>query len=282
MKIKMRKIKQYKNFLEMKVYLGDTKTKLDGDFDKIIEIIKRDCKPFLDTLKRENVYCEMVNPASRPQALYRGVPTKGDVIERCEIDGKINILYKKSSRKDRRSKDLGGFFTRLFDSIFEFRYHISPRSQGIFTTSLWSTARAYSGMKGGTYLFFPIGDYKMVWSEEVDDLFSALEGEYFFEAIKKYPTIDDDMIDQIKNGKTYTGGYDHLIGESIDVIVDDLKQMSYDRIGDLVSEYQLDNLYDALRSENEITFICDEYYLVDFNSRIIEEFYQNIDPSLIQ
>ena len=113
------------------------------DYNEMLNIIKKDCSNFLK---------EFGNTA-----IYRG--TK-DI-------KKDNTLIRMKSRIDRMPKDTPKHLHDLMDELFKKYHGWKARSEGVFVTKYFSDAEAY----GTPALFFPKGNYKYLWSEDIDDLY---------------------------------------------------------------------------------------------------------------
>ena len=113
----------------------------ENNVEEIVEIIKRDCKPFLKEFNKP---------------LYRGTHKK------IKED-----IVKIIPRTDRRPKDLSIEWHEWGDKYFLERFGWKARSEGVFTSfSEWFASRY-----GKSYLFFPIGKYKYVYSKNIMDFY---------------------------------------------------------------------------------------------------------------
>jgi hypothetical protein len=120
---------------------------INEESDDFIEIIKRDCKPFIDEFTSNNII------------LFRGTKKKIDVIERMQ------------RRNDRRPKDLPIELHDILDKIFKKKFGWKARSQCVFASS------NHIGIKvnyGTPYFFFPIGKYRYTFCKGVDDIFDLM------------------------------------------------------------------------------------------------------------
>lgn len=107
---------------------------------RIAEIIKKDCKPYLKEIGN--------------LSLYRGMFAEN------------RPFVKKISRTDRKPKDSSLVSHKIMDNIFKKKYGWKARSEGVFVTGDRSITHAY----GITYIYFPIGKYKYLWSPNIHDL----------------------------------------------------------------------------------------------------------------
>ena len=123
-----------------------------------------------------------------------------------------------------------------------FGFGIKLRSEGVFATKDPKDAKVYSGYdnirkRRQPYLFFPIGDYQYFYNPDVYDLYWEIRDQDWY--------------------------YNYLTNDNI--------ELDIEQIEDLVNGYEKGNFKDI--TYQEITFICDEYYLVDdvFLFKILEK-----------
>jgi hypothetical protein len=188
------------------------------NFTDIINILERDCKPFLDEVKTNNI-----------GPIFRGTQLVNNT-GYYKVDG----LYKRQVRQDREPRDTKEDISKLIDDCFEEKFGVRVRSKGVFTT------KKKIGTYGTPYLFFPIGEYKYYWNPLYYDLYAS---------IKNMDWYNPNRIKKIFN--YFKGSLKNNIKKFID-------------------SYQSDGLKD--NKDQEITFICKEYYLVDpaFYSQYLE------------
>ena len=80
---------------------------------------------------------------------------------------------------------------RDIDNVFDEDFGVRPRTQGAFTTGSYADAGTY----GKPYLFFPIGEYKYIWSDRVKDMWIN---------VRDMPSRnDDERHEEYKEEKTY-------------------------------------------------------------------------------
>ena len=175
----------------------------DADFEKTYDILKRDCLKFLKE--------------SKGLLLYRG--TNKGVSDR---------IVKRSVRQNRLPLDMPLDYHREFDKELYKKFHWYPRTQGVFATS----DSLEAGNFGLSYLFFPIGNYKYVWSSSYYDIWVKFK--------QAFPEIYS------SSSTSYKHKEDHLKW-----------------IKNAVSTYINNKLYDAIVAGHEISFKCDNYYLVN-------------------
>jgi len=242
--------------------------------DNTIYLIKRDCEPFIQDLKNEetNVY-DMIGNV---RVFYRGVRDRGDVVlkssELFKGDNDSYITSIKKVRDNRNPKDMGDKITDWFDEAFGEKFGLNPRRKGVFVSPKRIIASAYADHMIGALLFFPKGDYKILYSKDVDDLFSEIEDRLWFEYFRN-PSVE--MLEEFHDG--YYDGYPDLVGKPFDDIIESLENEAKNEINELVSSYRTYGLKESLESGNEITFFCEDYYLVTPHDDLISEFYGNND-----
>lgn len=160
----------------------------NDDFKNVIEILERDCKPFLDEVKSNNI-----------EPIFRSV-------ERIKLD-EIGMI-KKLCRTDRRPLSTAVSVSNQLDDLFLDKFGVKLRSNGVFTS------KRKELLYGNPYIFFPIGNYKYYWSTEVNDLYAKL-------VFTSQPL--EDLVDTYQDNDLKSAGY------------------------------------------QEITFVCDEYYLIGYS-----------------
>lgn len=187
----MRYIFNYKNFklnesvvlsIRMDTYeesLSNSYTTESHSFDDIVEILEKDCSEFISELV-----------SSGGDLLFRGIKSLDSVVvmDNESIDG----LWVKSARRDRRTLDTNTVVSDLFDDKFDDKFGMRLRSQGVFTTKDPLDATSYSKYHSDikrrkSYIFFPIGYYEYFWSPKIDDLFSDIENEPWYQ----YSNLDE-------------------------------------------------------------------------------------------
>lgn len=133
--------------MKLKRYLieKDSVPLLGYDYLEIIELIKKDCKPYIKALTRPD------------NMLYRFLHAGGD-----RIKGTV--------RKNRKPVDTPLHIHKMIDAQFKKVHGFMPRSQGLFT---WPTMRN-PGDTGNNYLIFPIGNFKTVYHNDIGDLYVTL------------------------------------------------------------------------------------------------------------
>jgi len=129
--------------MRLKQYINEEKSA-----EEIIQILKKDCWPFLSAMKK----------CSGSKNFWRGVIS----------DYSDPGFLKKRVRQDRKPKDIGLDLHKTLDKLFLKKFGWKVRSSGVFATSDMGMAIGY----GELCLFFPIGKFKFVWSQHIDDLWS--------------------------------------------------------------------------------------------------------------
>lgn len=178
----------------------------------------------MKTLKSE-VKRDYLKAVITGKLLYRGVRKDIDSIEKI------------TPRTNRIPRNTGFNTHKLLDELFLKKFGWKARSEGVFVSGNKDEAYGY----GEVYLFFPIGDYKYIWSPVVEDL---------------YLNLDDLM---------RTANYSDIL------IQDKEKADAFSQLLDkeLIPTYKNDDLKRATLVGNEIMFKCNYYYLV--NNKYVKE-----------
>ena len=115
------------------------------------DILKKDCSKFI---KEANGF------------FWRGIWGAQHGLSPSKID------YKSlTPRKDRVSKNTPPEVHHQFDIFFKDTFGWKARSEGAFATRELVHAQGY----GNPWMFFPIGNYKYIYSEDIQDLYDEAE-----------------------------------------------------------------------------------------------------------
>ena len=187
-------------------YITENKT----DFNKI----ENDGKPFLDDLRK------IKKP---PSLLYSGRKSSEDFISR-------------KVRKNRKPKNTPERIHNWLDKWFEYKFGIKARSKSLMADNKKAIASTY----GTPYIIFPVGKYKIIWSEEVPDLYDDIKLQVPKEEIEEVLDKEPREVENLDNS---------LI--------------------EILETYKENNLKKALsigETSFEIMLICDHYYGINTNS----------------
>jgi len=143
------------------------------------------------------------------------------------------IYFEKKRRSSRKPKDTKKAVHTILNKLFKEKFGW-PSRNGVFTKS--GGVDKY----GKSFIFFPIGNYKFVWSPYIDDLFTEIPTMPFI--IQSGKKVDKEKWAQ-KKRKT---------------------------LNTLVNKYKDDNLESAIKSGNEISFKISKYYLLENDPYIRE------------
>ena len=177
----------------------------EDDFRNFVKTIKSNCKKWLQ--------------ATDYRPLYRG---NRDMI-------KFGV---KKVRKSRKAVDMDRANQQQLDKLFKKKFGWSPRSEGMFCVPDESIASTY----GRLGLVFVPGNFKYIWSPEVQDLYGRLR------------TI-----------------HDKLGMEKGDLIPEEESQKLVDMFQDTKLSFALSFPY------SEIMVKCDKYYYI--NNQVIKQQY---------
>lgn len=207
----------------MKLY----EIKNEDDFEKYGELIKQNCKPYLNEI--------------------------GDIDSNSFIlRGMRNIdkqFVEKTVRKDRDPKLTPKPIHDFIDDWFKGNYQIKIRSEGIFGTGDNRRAASY----GKPYAIFPIGNFDYIWSPDIPDLTLRLEA-VIAEALKQEGEKLDSQIDAFDIIKTKYNSQQKLPKQVRVAILKKLRSAKYQKNK---------NLKQAIKSNNEIMINCDKYYAIE-------------------
>ena len=161
--------------------------------EEMANMIKKDCKSFLKEVGENSI--------------YRGYKKQIKTIERIK------------SRSDRKPLGTPKEDHDMLNKMFKKKFGWKARSEGVFCSNDINDVQQY----GIVHLFYPIGQYKYVWSPKVKDLTVNLED---------FDNYEDDF-------------------DTFDEYVEWI-----------ISTYKDTGLKDAISYEHEVSVKCKEYYLV--------------------
>lgn len=145
----------------------------------------------------------------------------------------IKVWSKRKVRQDRKPLETDKRIHDLADKLFQKKFGLKPRSQAAFSFSDLNKGFAFYG---DMMYFYPIGNFKFLWSKEVKDLTLHLtDREHGLFILEPSGEFDDDM---------WTLGAAEKVMKNI------------------VDTYQTTDLHAALKTRHEIAWFCKEYYLV--------------------
>jgi len=268
-------IKSYKLFLE---------SAKKNEVEKIYEMLYSKCRPFIEILKDCN----------DESLFYRGVKFRNTESDKLKEDKYLKCKH----NWDRIPMDTPENIHNLFNNCFEDLFGWPGRS-GVFATKDVHVASSYSSIK--PTLLFPIGEFDYIWSPEVEDFFRELEDQDMLFDYDSYVDMETDnwhcdysegaYYGQwiYKDGEIETGTSDIrdaidkikkiLKNDEIDINKDDFywePEVSLDvyvkseyefnderdiKIDRLLNYYTDTDICNSVREE--VSFKCDEYYLVD-------------------
>ena len=127
----------------------------------MVDMIKRDCRPFLETI--------------------RPIIGTGKCFVR-RIRGSVPFIVKKAARTDRKPLDTDIETHMAFDAAFKDKFGWKARSEGVFTFPAEHYLNAYHGQN----IFYPIGEFKFIYSPKVSDLYVALLDDDPEENVKEF------------------------------------------------------------------------------------------------
>ena len=219
---------RFKEYTEGKYNSDLTHNLADGDAE-ILDLIRNDCAPFL---KYGRIF-------------YRGADFHAP-----------EDLIKKSVRSDRKPRDIPIELHDVLDNAFKRKFGWAVRSSGVFATQDWEHATEF-GID--TYMFFPIGNFKYVWSGAFHDLFGSLE-----------TSFGDDLRAAFADWDTMPEW--ETLYRNLDITkkpTQNLKEIQKE-VGDFIVSRYTDK-YLASSEKSEVTFKCNEYYLLGNKFRTIIE-----------
>lgn len=121
----------------------------------VVDILLRNCMPFM----RDMGYDKTGN---KTKHLLSGRENT-----KLFFEGKI--------RNDRNPKDTPRWLHDMVDNEFQKKFGVKPRSNSIFTIGDYQYAISYGY---SVYIIIPKGKYNIIWSDDINDLYTSLKSAY--------------------------------------------------------------------------------------------------------
>lgn len=143
-------------------------------------------------------------------------------------------FFEKATRRDRKPMDIPLEYHNFIDKWFYRKFGHHYRSGAVF-------AFGVKGTPDRSYSIYPIGNFEIVWSPIVKDLY--------------------EYIDEAEDQVAASGGQSNT--ELSNFLTPILEK----------ANYRKGNMKEAILSENEIMIDCEKYYAVkhDLNKRVVKE-----------
>lgn len=192
-----------------------------------------ECQPFLDEFK--SIY----NSGTK-LPLRRGMVFQPD-----------DHITKIKVNKERTPTNTNMRVHHASDQWFKERFGVKARSQSFFCTASKKASRDY----GFPFLVFPVGQFEVIWSRKVDDLYFHMTERKLIERATGESVDAATAKDMINDPSKIS---DKLLYEAVSGMLDGF-------------DYVKGSLDQALASKNEIMVLCDYYYVAkDDDSAVIE------------
>lgn len=203
--------------------------------NRIIEIIEKDCRPFLKQIKKADGFIYRVS-GRRPGPM-----------------GIIKVSSHIATGRDpsAMNKTIHNLLNQAFEKLFGWKVRdgvpVSGNIDVSDTTGIW----------GLTSIAFPIGDFGFVWSPKIDDLNFDTFTNAPNVSVKDYisSNLNSDEYNEFMKGTQPGLNYDMPLPLQKKIV----KLLEK---GLVLNKYTDGDLKKAVQSDNEIFVICDSYYLV--------------------
>lgn len=263
--------------MKFQQYLKETQLPDIESSKRVTNFLKLNCMPFINELKSTGTHKILFRGSNKP----------------------VKDIARIKPRKDRKPFDTSEYVHRILDNEFKKKFGWKARSEGVFTTA----SEYITGQYGKSYLFFPIGKYKYVYSLKIRDLYLNT---YFIltdeELIKNYKIHygpgnskgtwyykdeDTGCADTVEAVLLVSNKYKDGLTEreirkllrwvpnlTLDEYIKKEKEEIKIKTKEIINSYVDDNLRIAILGGVEIMFKCDKYYLVEkeYRENIIEYF----------
>jgi len=197
-------------------------------------VLLEECQPFLEEFKK--IYLSGTKLPLR----------RGMTFQPTEHITKIKV------NKNRTPSNTNIRLHNASDQWFLDNFGVKARSQSFFCTSSKAVAKDY----GFPFFVFPVGNFEIIWSRRVDDLFMYLrESTVLKNAGVDVP--DRTKAKEMINDPSIIS--DKLLYETVSNLLDS-------------ADYVKGKLDEALASKNEIMVLCDYYYVAEDHDKDVIDF----------
>lgn len=139
--------------MKFQSYLNESNTPIE----EIISTLKSECGDYVDQIKSlPYLKCSLVSGRNETK-----------------------LFLKKPIRKDRKSLNTPSEIHNIMNGLFYDKFGIKARSETMFCYFNDINSLSNGNMYGKYYLVFPINKFKLIYSEEVKDLYVDLSGLFF-------------------------------------------------------------------------------------------------------
>lgn len=214
----------------------------ESDLEEIKKILRKKCAPVLKHF-------------SSNKSKIEALPLIG---KKVNLKRPIKI---RKTRKNRRPKDTPAEIHDFIDDYFENKYGSRFRSEAIFATGSYATAKTY----GNVFIILPVGKYEVLWSPMVKDLYSEFlekgaEMENCIWAVATgedpEPMYDENELEQEWDERFGPGGdgewkFDDYYSTDVDrwdATLDIIGQMGFDPDYDTDDKMRVEDIYSNLNS----------------------------------
>ena len=124
---------------------------------------------------------DFLDQSGRKDFLIRGMkkidPSEWDTLKSSNVDGLPHYIpyHTLLMRTNRQPSDTSLATHEVINEWFRERFGWGARSEVVFGEGRYNIAASSSSIDyGPTFIIFPVGDFKYVWSEDVSDLYRTL------------------------------------------------------------------------------------------------------------
>jgi hypothetical protein len=139
--------------MKFQSYLNESNTSIED----IVSTLKSECGDYVDQIK------------SLPYLKYSLVSGRNET----------KLFLKKPIRKDRKSLNTPSEIHNILDNLFYDKFGVKARSETMFCYFNDINGLPNGNLYGKYYLVFPINKFKLIYSEEVEDLYVDLSTLFF-------------------------------------------------------------------------------------------------------
>lgn len=181
------------------------------------DFLESNCQEFLSQSDVMNNGNFLVRSVNNTPSNYSKVN-----LEANDLQLKAGIL---TVRKDRKPLSFSEEMQKALDDYFDSRFNVRPRSNGLFCQSSVNNSDPPATYGLRSFIVFPIGEFKVIWSSKVRDLFATgADFVYAEDGEKALHRYLDDKHYQVGRLKSAMENTNELM-----IVVDKVLMVEYDR-----------------------------------------------------
>ena len=244
--------------------------------DKVVNDIMTNCMPFIRQLRACNLKSDFAN-GERGFIYHNTQQTPKSIADKTFSKGAVEFKHKSKSK----SRNTPYTIVEYMDEKFNQKFNWKARTDALY---VHNGELDFLETYGDKYIIFPIGDFKYLWSNKINDLFLYLHGRCSTisgEDWNQYPANINDEDSKKRFNQNYPTKEDiELENDNAKPALEwhDKKDLlePYIVIDEILNSYQDTHFCNWFQKPHEMMIKADSYYLVKYTNCLIDRLYNEI------